>query len=80
MAAITICSEFGAPKNKAVTISTVFPSIYHEVMGPLNMYKLNDTLANENSYLKIILKLKSFVLFFIDSFSQLNMHLLKRYF
>ena len=56
------------PKIKSVTISTVFPSICHEVMGPLNMYKLNDTLANENSYLKIILKLKSLVLFFIDLF------------
>ena len=56
------------PKIKSVTISTVFPSICHEVMGPLNMYTLNDTLANENSYLKIILKLKSLVLFFIDLF------------
>ena len=29
MAAITICRNFGAPKNKA----TVSPSISHEVMG-----------------------------------------------
>ena len=33
MAAVTICSDFGAPKNK-VTISIVSPSICHEVMGP----------------------------------------------
>ena len=32
MAALTIYSEFGAPKNK-VTVSTVSPSICHEVMG-----------------------------------------------
>ena len=68
MAAITICSDFGTPKIKSVTVSTVFASICHEVMGPLDMYKLNDILANENSYLKIILKLKNLVLFFIDSF------------
>ena len=34
MAAITIYSDFGAPKIKSVTVPTVFPSIYHEVMGP----------------------------------------------
>ena len=33
MAAVTICSDFGAPKNK-VTVSIVSPSICHEVMGP----------------------------------------------
>ena len=31
MAAITICSDFGAPKTAAVSI--VYPSICHEVMG-----------------------------------------------
>ena len=31
MAAITICSDFGAPKIKSDTVS---PSIIHEVMGP----------------------------------------------
>ena len=36
MAAITICSDFGAQKNK-VTISIVSPSIYHEVMGQCAM-------------------------------------------
>ena len=34
MAAITIYSDFGAPpKLKSVTISTVSPSISHEMMG-----------------------------------------------
>ena len=34
MAAVTICSDFGAHKIKSVTISTVSPSICHQVMGP----------------------------------------------
>ena len=34
MAAITICSDFGAEKIKSDTVSTVSPSISHEVMGP----------------------------------------------
>ena len=34
MAAITICSDFGAPKIKSLTISIVYLSICHEVMGP----------------------------------------------
>ena len=34
MAAVTICSDFGAPKIKSDTLSTVSPSISHEVMGP----------------------------------------------
>ena len=33
MAAVTICSDFGASKKKSVTVSIVSPSIYHEVMG-----------------------------------------------
>ena len=33
MAAITICSDFGAPKIKSDTVSTVSPPISHEVMG-----------------------------------------------
>ena len=33
MAAITICSDFGAPKIKSVTVSTVYLSICREVMG-----------------------------------------------
>ena len=34
MPAITICSDFGAQKIKSDTVSTVFPSISYEVMGP----------------------------------------------
>ena len=34
MAAVTICSDFGAPPKKSLTASTVSPSISHEVMGP----------------------------------------------
>ena len=34
MTAVTICSDFGAQKIKSYTVSTVFPSISHEVMGP----------------------------------------------
>ena len=33
MAAITICSDFGAFPKKSVTVSTVSPSIFHEVVG-----------------------------------------------
>ena len=33
MGAVTICSDFGAPKIKSATVSTVSPSIFHEVMG-----------------------------------------------
>ena len=34
MAAVTICSDSGAKKIKSDTVSTVSPSISHEVMGP----------------------------------------------
>ena len=34
MAAVTICSDFGAPKIKPLTVSIVFPSVCHEVVGP----------------------------------------------
>ena len=33
MAAAAICSDFGAPKIKCLTVSIVSPSICHEVMG-----------------------------------------------
>ena len=45
MAAITICSDFGAQKIKPDTISTVFKSICHEVMGP-NAMILNFLLSS----------------------------------
>ena len=34
MAAVTIYSDFGAQKIKSDNVSTVSPSISHEVMGP----------------------------------------------
>ena len=34
MAAVTICSDFGAREKKSVTVSIVSPSICHEVIGP----------------------------------------------
>ena len=34
MAAITIYSDFGDPKIKPATVSTVSPSVCHEVLGP----------------------------------------------
>ena len=34
VAAVTICSDFGAQKIKSLTVSTVSLSIHHEVMGP----------------------------------------------
>ena len=33
MAAVIICSDFGAPKINSVTVSIVSPSICHEEMG-----------------------------------------------
>ena len=33
VAAVTICSDFGAPKIKSVIVSIVSSSICHEVMG-----------------------------------------------
>jgi len=33
-AAVTICSDFEPQKIKSDTVSTVSPSISHEVMGP----------------------------------------------
>ena len=34
MAVATICSHFGAPKLKSLTVSIVSPSIFHKVMEP----------------------------------------------
>ena len=41
MAAETICNDFGAQENKSVTVSIVFPSISHEMMGPDAMILLS---------------------------------------
>ena len=34
MAAVTVCSDFGAQENKICHCFYFVPSIYHEVMGP----------------------------------------------
>ena len=34
MAAVTICSDFGAQENKSVIVSIVPPSVSYDVMGP----------------------------------------------
>ena len=44
MAAVTICSDFGAPKMKPVTVSIVSPSVCHEVMGPDGMILVSPNL------------------------------------
>ena len=44
MTAATICSDFGAPRIKFLTVSTVFPSICHEVMGLDHQCVLGKTL------------------------------------
>ena len=33
MAAVTICSDFGAKKMESITVSIASPSTCHEVMG-----------------------------------------------
>ena len=33
VAAVTICSDFGAQENSLVAVSIVLPSVCHEVMG-----------------------------------------------
>ena len=40
MAAVTICSHFGAPKIKSLTVSIVLPSICHDLVGPDAVIKL----------------------------------------
>jgi len=45
MAAVTICTDFGAQENK-ISVSIVSPSIYHEVMG-LDAMKLRDACSFE---------------------------------
>ena len=34
MTTVTICSDFGAQENKNLSLFTLFPHIYHDVMGP----------------------------------------------
>ena len=35
MAAVTICSDFGAQRKKSVTVDIIFPSICHEEMADI---------------------------------------------
>ena len=42
MAAVTICSDFGAQKNKVSTVSTVSPSIFQEQLYVNKMDNLED--------------------------------------
>ena len=44
MAAVTICSDFGAQKIKSDTVSTVSPSISHEVIEMLASFNLLEKL------------------------------------
>ena len=50
MAAVTICSDFGDPKIKSDTVSTVSPSISHEVMGPDAMIFVFSMLSFEPTF------------------------------
>ena len=50
MAAVTFCSDFGARKIKSVTVSTVSPSICHEMMGPDANPLLVISFPNVSSY------------------------------
>ena len=43
MAAVTICSDSGAPPKKSDTVSMVSPSIRDEVMGPDAMFVFLNT-------------------------------------
>ena len=57
MAAITICSDFGAPKIKSDSVSTDSPSISHEVMGPDAMIEgimLREINQRKNEYWMIL--------------------------
>ena len=51
MAIINICSDFGPlpPKKLSVTVSTVSPSICHEVMGPDAMMPLEKPVCRSGS-------------------------------
>ena len=49
MAAVTICSDFGAQENK-VTVSIIFPSICHEVMGLDAMIFVSQMLSFKSAF------------------------------
>ena len=50
MAAVTICSDFGAKKLKAATVSTLPPSINHEVMGPDAVKEESEKVAKNSTF------------------------------
>ena len=47
---MTICSDFGAPKIESGTVSTVSPSIFHEVMEPDAMIFVSWTLSFQPTF------------------------------
>ena len=67
MAAVTICSDIGAPQNKVPIVS---PSIFHEVMGPDAMILVFWVLSFKPTF-----SLSSFTFikigFILDDFAQL---------
>ena len=58
MAAITICSDFGAQKIKSDTVYTVSPFISHEVMGLDAMIVVKYLKILYVNYTSVKLKLK----------------------
>ena len=50
MAAVTICSDFGTPNIKSVTVSIVSPSVCHEVIGPDAMILIFRMLSFKPTY------------------------------
>ena len=63
MAAVTICSDFGAPKIKSVAVSLVSPSICHEVMEPDAMTKLDSVLKSRGMTLPTKVRLVKSMVF-----------------
>ena len=59
MATVTICSDFGAPQNKSLTVSIVSPSICHEMMRPMFKWSFDEFVGEQVvslSYYSAILK------------------------
>ena len=57
MAAVTICSDFGAPppQIKSVTVSIVSPYICHEIMGPDAMIFTDSMDTNLRNLLEFVM-------------------------
>ena len=59
MAAVTICSDFGAPpQKKSNTVSNVSPSITHEAMGPDAISDISRLNSRDDCYSLYILPLE----------------------